>query len=154
MVEFLVFIIMLYVFCVVFISFYFYYFRVGVMSLADVADENIFRFRLRFKTGNKRTTLRKPSRLPKREIHKSALVVTGTSATLQGWSGSINCEAWNDLTGDEWGNICHEGQSQCRCSIKISQFLEFRHIPLHRGVLHFSFFLRLETISFYSSGRT
>ena len=57
------------------------------MSLVDVADEAIFRFifRLRFRTGNMRTTLRKPSRLPKREIHKSALVVTGTNATLQGW---------------------------------------------------------------------
>ena len=40
------------------------------MSLVDVADETIFRFRLRFRTGNKRTTLRKCSRLPKREIQK------------------------------------------------------------------------------------
>ena len=41
-----------------------------------------------------------------------------------------------------------------RCSIKIPQAIEFRLIPLHHGGLDFSFFLSLETSSFYSSGRT
>ena len=41
---FLIFISILYIFSVVFILFYFYYLRVGVMYLVDVADKTIFRF--------------------------------------------------------------------------------------------------------------